>query len=205
MLNWMSCVFSATFSTGRRIGLSPLKRVVAGSSPAFGTRRRSSSAVEHVSRFVSYPSHWPYTRTSAGRRLWVIGHRRLAVQIRPRAFARVAQSGRATMLSRSLLARCFRLLCSGILMGRSCGLSHVIGSNPIYPARRGSSSTVEQPPQGVFHGAPCPSKFSSGMNRDDSTATPTPEAVWQTRSTNPNLQTLKSPANVAKDSRPKPG
>jgi hypothetical protein len=34
------------FSTGRRIGLSPPKRVVAGSSPAFGTTRRSSSVVE---------------------------------------------------------------------------------------------------------------------------------------------------------------
>src|SRR5262245_54052377 len=38
----------ALFSTGRRIGLSPPKRVVAGSSPAFGTTRRSSSGVEHV-------------------------------------------------------------------------------------------------------------------------------------------------------------
>ena len=36
------------FTTGRRIGLSPTKRVVAGSSPAFGSRRRSSSVVEHV-------------------------------------------------------------------------------------------------------------------------------------------------------------
>ena len=44
-------------STGRRIGLSPPKRVVAGSSPAFGSRCRSSSVVEHVKpHFVSYPS-----------------------------------------------------------------------------------------------------------------------------------------------------
>ena len=44
-----------TFSTGRRIGLSLPKRVVAGSSPAFGTIRRSSSVVEHVFpiRFLS--------------------------------------------------------------------------------------------------------------------------------------------------------
>jgi hypothetical protein len=46
-------------------------------------------------------------RISAGRRFWVIGHRRLAVQIRPRVSARVAQSCRATMLSKSLLARYF--------------------------------------------------------------------------------------------------
>jgi hypothetical protein len=36
------------FSTGRRIGLSLDTRVVAGSSPAFGSRCRSSSVVEHV-------------------------------------------------------------------------------------------------------------------------------------------------------------
>ena len=46
-------------------------------------------------------------RISAGRRFWVIGHRRLAVRIRPRVSARVAQSCRATMLSKSLLARDF--------------------------------------------------------------------------------------------------
>jgi hypothetical protein len=45
------------FSTGRRIGLSPHKHEVAGSSPASGSRCRSSSVVEHVnSQFVSYPS-----------------------------------------------------------------------------------------------------------------------------------------------------
>ena len=43
--------------TGRRIGLSLAKRVVVGSSPASGSRRRGSSAVEHVhSQFGSYPS-----------------------------------------------------------------------------------------------------------------------------------------------------
>jgi hypothetical protein len=44
-------------------------------------------------------------RFSAGRRFWVIGHCRLAVQIRFRVSARIAQSGRATVLSKSLLAR----------------------------------------------------------------------------------------------------
>jgi hypothetical protein len=44
---------------------------------------------------------------SAGRRFWVIGHCRLAVQIRLRASARIAQSGRAIVLSKSLLARDF--------------------------------------------------------------------------------------------------
>ena len=35
-------------TTGRRIGLSLTKHVVAGSNPAPGTRRQGSSAVEHV-------------------------------------------------------------------------------------------------------------------------------------------------------------
>ncbi len=42
---------------------------------------------------------------SAGRRLWIIGHCRLAVQIRLRVSARIAQTGRAIVLSKSLLAR----------------------------------------------------------------------------------------------------
>ena len=41
----------------------------------------------------------------AGRRFWVTGHCRLAVQIRLRVSARIAQSGRAIVLSKSLLAR----------------------------------------------------------------------------------------------------
>jgi len=40
--------FHLLFSTGRRIGLSPITRVVAGSSPASGSRCRGSSVVEHV-------------------------------------------------------------------------------------------------------------------------------------------------------------
>ena len=52
---------------------------VAGSSPASGTTRRSSSVVEHVnSQFVSYPSV-----LSAGRRLWVLVDPAVAVQVRP--------------------------------------------------------------------------------------------------------------------------
>jgi len=48
---------NALLSTGRRIGLSPDKRVVAGSSPASGSKGRSSSVAEHVdSQFVFYPS-----------------------------------------------------------------------------------------------------------------------------------------------------
>ena len=53
----ISCPIAFQFSTGRRIGLSPIKRVVAGSTPAFGSRCRSSSVVEHVnSQFDLYPS-----------------------------------------------------------------------------------------------------------------------------------------------------
>jgi hypothetical protein len=89
------------FSTGRRIGLSPHKHVVAGSSPASGSRCRSSSAVERV----KFPVRFLSVGFLAGRRLWVIGHCRLAVQIRLRVSTRVAQFGRATVLSRSRLAR----------------------------------------------------------------------------------------------------
>ena len=54
--------------------------VVAGSSPASGTKCRSSSVVEHVnSQFVSYPSV-----LSAGRRLWVLVDPAVAVQVRPK-------------------------------------------------------------------------------------------------------------------------
>jgi len=45
----------------------------------------------------------------AGRRFWIIGHRMLAVRIRPRVSMRVAQMVEATMLSKSLLACCFIL------------------------------------------------------------------------------------------------
>ena len=52
----------------------------------------SSSAIERVtSQFVFYPSCWRCASTLAGRRSWVIGHCRLAVHIRPRVSARVAQ------------------------------------------------------------------------------------------------------------------
>ena len=51
------CDRAPVISTGRRIGLSPVKRVVAGSSPASGHRCRSSSGVERVtSQFALYPS-----------------------------------------------------------------------------------------------------------------------------------------------------
>ena len=81
--------------------------VVAGSSPASGTKCRSSSVVEHVnSQFVSYPSV-----LSAGRRFWVIGHCGLAVQVRLRVSTRVAQFAEP---------QCYpdRALTARILMGR---------------------------------------------------------------------------------------
>jgi hypothetical protein len=56
-------------STGRRIGLSPHKHVVAGSSPASGSSCRGSSAVEHVKfpvRFLSVvPQSQPTGRNKA--------------------------------------------------------------------------------------------------------------------------------------------
>ena len=72
-------------STGRRIGLSSVTRVVAGSSPASGCKCRGSSGAEHVnSQFVSYPSV-----LSAGRRSWVIVDPAVAVQFRSAAPAAV--------------------------------------------------------------------------------------------------------------------
>jgi len=102
---------TSEFSTGRRIGLSPPKRVVAGSSPAFGTTRRSSSVVEHVnSQFVSYPSIFQRA-VDCGLSELLVGSSNP-----PSRSARVAQSDRAAVNihSRSLPARA--------LMGRSCGL-----------------------------------------------------------------------------------
>ena len=124
----------------RRFGLrnKPTLNSLAAQSSIGCTRRRLTTALQ----------------VSAGRRSWVIGHCRLAVQIRLRVSTRVAQfAERQCYPDRSLPAR--------ILMGRSCGLSPVIGSSPICSTRRGSSSMVEQPPQGVFHGVPCPSAISS--------------------------------------------
>ena len=72
------------FPTGRRIGLSPPKRVVAGSSPASGSRCRSSSVVEHV-----FPVRFLSVVFSAGRRLWVIGNPTVAVQFRPEEHSEV--------------------------------------------------------------------------------------------------------------------
>jgi hypothetical protein len=83
-------------------------------------------------------------RISAGRRFWVIGHCRLVVQIRLRVSARIAQPGRATVLSKSLLARFMAV--RSTLMGRSCGLSRVIGSSPVAGSICRPSSMVEQPP-----------------------------------------------------------
>jgi hypothetical protein len=53
-------------------------------------------------------------RISAGRRFWVIEHCRLAVQIRLRVSARIAQSGRATVLSKSPLARSILMVTSAL-------------------------------------------------------------------------------------------
>jgi hypothetical protein len=145
------------FSTGRRIGLSPLKRVVAGSSPAFGTGRRSSSVVEHVSQFVSYPSVF-----SAGREMWVTDCRlRFKSAL---AFTRVAQPGRATVKYPHGFwpAYFFR-------WAEDIGLS-VIGSIPICSIRRGSSSVGRANPASSLARL----NFLRGACRDDSTATLNP-------------------------------
>src|SRR5271154_3056493 len=56
------------------------KDAVAGSSPAFGSKCRSSSVVEHVnSQFVSYPSQWPCASTF--RWAEVMGYRQSLVRL----------------------------------------------------------------------------------------------------------------------------
>ncbi len=87
---------------------------------------------------------------SAGRRSWVIGHCRLAVHIRPRVTTRVAQlAERQCHPDRSLPAVSLYTLHSTLfilMVGRSCGLSHVIGSTPVAGSICRPSSMEEQPP-----------------------------------------------------------
>ena len=126
------------------------KDAVAGSSPAFGSKCRNSSAVEHVnSQFVSYPS----------------------------VFLRAVDCGLSTTRQRrfnsapgSILGWCnastpgnstIAFLSVSFQMGRSRGLSPVIGSTPICSTKWGSSSVVEQPPQGVIPRRPLPICFPS--------------------------------------------
>ena len=126
------------------------KDAVAGSSPAFGSNCRSSSVVEHVnSQFVSYPS----------------------------VFQRAVDCGLSTTRQRRFnsVPRSIPGWCNGstpgnsavapcplvFQMGRSHGLSPVIGSTPICSTKWGSSSVAEQPPQGVIPGHPLPICFPS--------------------------------------------
>jgi len=53
------------------------------------------------------------------------------------------------------------------LMGRSCGLSHVIGSTPVAGSICRPSSMVEQPPHvcGVIPRRPLPIRFLSPRGR----------------------------------------
>ena len=103
------------------------KRVVAGSTPASGSRCRGSSMVEHVNaQFVSYPSV-----LSAGRRSWVIGHCRLAVQIRFRVSTRVAQFVERQCYPDRSLSASFSCRAQALLMGRRHRvISYWFESNP---------------------------------------------------------------------------
>ncbi len=57
-------------------------------------------------------------------------------------------------------------------MGRSCGLSLVVGSNPIAGSRCRRSSMVEQPPKGVIPRHSLAHRFFREEWRDDSNANP---------------------------------
>jgi hypothetical protein len=99
---------------------------------------------EHVhSQFVSYPSVF-----LAGRRLWFIGTRQWRFNSAPRT---IPQWCKGSAPGNSTVA----FLSAFDLMGRSRGLSRVVGSSPIPGIFRGSS-TVEQPPQGVIPRRPLP-------------------------------------------------
>ena len=90
------------------------KRVVAGSSPASGSRCRGSSVVELV-----IPSSFLIRRFfSAGRRSWVIGHCRLAVQIRFRVSTRIAQFVERQCYPDRSLPAAFSGRAQALLMGR---------------------------------------------------------------------------------------
>src|SRR5207249_8172450 len=109
---------SRPFPTGRRIGLSPPKRLVAGSSPASGSNigrvqtRRSSSAVEHV-----FPVRFLSVVISAGRRLWVLVNPAIPVQIRSAAcgggatFSTPGNSTVALLPALILMGRRHRVIC----------------------------------------------------------------------------------------------
>ena len=101
--------------------------VVAGSSPASGSRCRGSSVVEHV-----FPVRFLSVAISAGRRLWVIINCRLAVQIRPSASAEVAQSDRAAInIHLRFLPASFSGRAQALLMGRRHRvICHWFDSNP---------------------------------------------------------------------------
>jgi hypothetical protein len=76
---------------------------------------------------------------SAGRRLWVLVNPAIPAQFRSVAFdggATLSTPGNSTV----------DFLSAAFLMGRSCGLSHVIGSTPMAGAICRPSSMVEQPP-----------------------------------------------------------
>ena len=134
--------------------------VVAGSSPASGTKCRSSSVVEHV-----FPVRFLSVVISAGRRLWVLVNPAIPVHIRS-----VACDGGATFSTPGNSTVAF--LPAFILMGRRHRLS-VIGSTPFSPTRPGSSSVGRASrengkmrvrfPSGNIEAASCPS--SSNFRR----------------------------------------
>ena len=80
----MSILYHQTIFDGSQDWVIAHNDVVAGSSPASGTKCRSSSAVEHV-----FPVRFLSVVFSAGRRLWVIVNPEVAVQFRPEEHSEV--------------------------------------------------------------------------------------------------------------------
>ncbi len=130
--------------------------MVAGSSPAFGTTRRSSSVVEHV-----FPVRLLSVGLSAGRRLWVLVDPAISVQIRS-----VACDGGATLSTpgNSTVAFLPALFDGPKTSGYLSLVRIQSGAQDASVAKWYSNSRV----------VPCPSFFRRVEWRDDSTATINP-------------------------------
>jgi hypothetical protein len=131
-----------------------------------------------------------------GRRLWVIGTRQWRFNSTPRT---IPQWCKGSTPGNSTIA----FLSASNLMGRSCGLSRVVGSSPI-PGIFRVSSTVEQPPQGVIPRRPLSiCKFITARAVMIQPQHSNQEAVCQTTLMIMKTPISNSPASAARGSRPK--
>ena len=165
---------------------------VAGSSPASGSKCRSSSVVEHVkSQFVSYPSVF---QRAVDRGLSGPGSGGSIPPRGPfRGWCKGSTPGNSTVT----------FLSAFDLMGRSCGLSRVVGASPIPGNFRGSSMDRAASVRSNSMASLAHLQFHHGAAAMNQPQHSNQEAVWHTISTNMKTLISKSPASVAKGSHPK--